>query len=129
MTNKTEKVYHLDVETLGDDGLAIANAYGDLDIIAYVAKKAEKLIGSSNAQEASLTLVEVERIGGANVRTIATLTADAETVAMVLKGRIANERKANRPGADTSVQGEVQEPAPTVDTQHTDGVPQGHTEF
>jgi len=128
MTNNTDKIYHLDVETLGENGRPIANTYGDLDIIAYVARKAEKLISDSGSQEASLTLVEVDAIGGANLRTVATLTADAETVGLVLKRRITTERRAIL-SANTTTQAE---PSPTVDTQRTDGTADstaGHTEF
>lgn len=123
----TDKTYHLDVTTIESD-LAIANTYGDLDIIAYVARKAEGLLKKlDSASAASVTLVEVAGIGGDTRRTIVTLTADVDTVGMVLRKRISAERKA--------VAGEstAETPTPDVDTQHTDGVidgvPQGHTEF
>lgn len=129
MTTKVDKIYHIDVES---EGVTVANAYGDLDIIAYVARKAEAAIKAGDGQTASLTFIEVESIGGNQKRQIVSLNADAETVGLVLKGRITNERKMNRvehaANDTTSV-----EPAPAVDAQ-TGGEPapsadENHTQF
>lgn len=122
------KVYHLDVTAIDTSVGAIANAYGDLDIVAYVARKAEKQLKElDSSAAASVTLVEVKAIDAETIRTIVTLTADVDTVGLVLRKRISAERKAvvGQSTSETST--------PDVDTQHTDGVvdgvPQGHTEF
>ena len=135
MTN--EKIYHLDVTDASDGGEVIANAYGNIAVVSYVARDAEKKVRELNDGAASVTLVEVQKIGGEPLRTIVTLTADAETVALVLKKRLSSERKAG--SATSAGQGTTQtEPSPTVETQQPtipgtdgviDGVPQGHTEF
>lgn len=84
--------YHLDITT-GTSNDSIANAYGDLDIVAYVARKAVKNLDS--AGQSSVTLVEVEGIGGNDVATIVSLTADPGTVELVLRKRISELKKAS----------------------------------
>lgn len=120
MTDK--KIYHLDIVTLG--GTVLANAYGSIAVVNYVAKDVLDEVKKTD-ESVSVTFVEVENIGGANRRTVLTLTADAETAAGVLESGIRKEKKIGR----TATEGDAvpAEPAPTAETQVTD--PNGHTEF
>ena len=95
------KVYHLDVSyTDGDKGEPIANAYGDLDIINYVAGRAEKAL-KGVTEDVAVTLVEVDYISGPAGRKVLGVVADGDSVAGFLRKRIRNERKASAPSVTT----------------------------
>jgi hypothetical protein len=88
------KTYHLSVEDITKDGNAVyvASAYGDLDTMAYVARKANKTMEATEGGQFSVNLVEVENILGDEVRTIVETRGDAEVCAYVLNKRIRSER-------------------------------------
>jgi hypothetical protein len=82
-------VYHIDVQD--DHSRILANAYGSLKVIALVAKEAAEEI--TGAGPYSVTLTEVESIGGNARRAVLSLTADGDIVTTVLKQRLTSERK------------------------------------
>lgn len=87
-------VYQIDVQA-ADGYRKFAQAFGDLDTINYIAKKAVKEI-EGLAGNLVLNLVEVDAIGGQPVREVVALVANAKVVATVLKGELTSERKAAR---------------------------------
>jgi hypothetical protein len=89
------KTYHLSVNGIteqGTEGAYLASAYGDLDTMAYVARKANKAMEGIEGGQFSVNLVEVENILGDETRTIVETRGDAEVCAYVLNKRIRSER-------------------------------------
>lgn len=70
-----------------------AHAFGDLETIAYIAKKASAAIADVPGN-ITLALNETDAIGGQAVREVVAVTANAKVVATVLKGELTSERKA-----------------------------------
>lgn len=85
-------IYRIDVYVPGGDE-TIVKAEGSLGLISYAEKEARATLGRGTFAEVT---AEVSEISGAgeSLRTITSLTADPETVTMVLKGKLAGERKA-----------------------------------
>jgi hypothetical protein len=97
-------IYHIDIESVSGDEISdgnrsLASAFGDLDTISYIAKKAVKEIEGADGSF-SLTLDEVNGFGGTAVRKVVALTADADVVVTVLKGKLTSERKAGKTAAE-----------------------------
>lgn len=104
------KTYHIEI-VQQNDGFSpnthYAHAFGDLDTISYVAKKAGAAIEDV---QGNLTLVlnEVDSIGGQSIREVVQVTANAKVVATVLKGELTSERKAAKSAlAETPVADET----------------------
>jgi len=91
------KVYHLNIESADENGNlgTLANAYGDLDIINYVAGKAAKAL-KGVTEDVAVTLVESLHVGGPAGRKVLSVTADGDSVADLLRKRIKNERRADQ---------------------------------
>ena len=93
------KSYHIEIVQQPSDenpfnpATHYAHAFGDLDTIAYVGKKAAAAIEGVQGN-ITLTLNEVDAIGGQAVREVVAVTANAKVVATVLKGELTSERKA-----------------------------------
>lgn len=88
--------YHIEILQPNDGfepDVHFAHAFGDLDTISYVAKKASAAIADVPGNIV-LTLNEVDRIGGQAIREVVSVTANAKVVATVLKGELTSERKA-----------------------------------
>ncbi len=81
-------MYFIDINS-GDEKLA--KAYGDLETVSYVARKA-----ALNAEkEYAVRLLHVPAIDDhTNYRSLATLTASGEIVSLVLAKRVTAEKKA-----------------------------------
>lgn len=86
------KTYRLAVENA--DGVSLADADGDIDVVAYVNRKL-RLDEATGSFKASLE--ETDGISGQETRNILSMTADAEVVAFYLKRKITAERKAEKP--------------------------------
>ena len=123
MTN--EKIYRIDI-TPSSNGAErvtpIANAYGSLAVINYVAKDAFKTLKDTDGTVA-LTLVEVDHIGGGIVRTVTELTADVETVRFVVERGLRAEKKAVGTDAPAPVEASTDyptghDPIDTSDSNH-----------
>jgi hypothetical protein len=83
------------IEITGDEG-NLTIAFGDLDTMAYLARRAEKTMAEAKeGTEFSLNLSEVEHIGGSPVRSLAALKGDADVITYVLRKKLAGERKAS----------------------------------
>jgi hypothetical protein len=95
-------IYHIDIESAGEDsfgtGRSLASAFGDLETMAYIAKKAVKEIEGKEGTFV-LDLAEVNGFGGTTIRNVVSLTADADVVVTVLKGKLTSERKAGKTAA------------------------------
>lgn len=127
----TEKIYRIDITpapSTENDGHPIANAFGSLAVINYVAKDALKGALKDFEGAVSLALVEVEHIGGNVVRTVTELTADADTVRYVLERGLRAEKKAG--SVESAPAFENGEPADKSDDATTEAPVEGsHTEF
>jgi hypothetical protein len=81
--------------TIADDtnDVFVSQAYGEFPEINFVAKAGLKRIAGKDG-EFRARIVEVENIGSEDEkRTVVSVTGDAETVTVVVKKKIANERK------------------------------------
>lgn len=90
------KTYHIEIVKLNDGvkpNTHYAHAFGDLDTVNYVAKKAIKEL-EGVAGNITLNLNEVDAIGGNVTREVVALAANAKVVTTVLKGELTSERKA-----------------------------------
>lgn len=84
------------------DGPKVAHADGDLDTMAYVARKAKGvMLAAKTGAEFAVAVHEVDTLGGTTTRTVAAVTADAEVASYVLTKRLAAERKLSAPAAVT----------------------------
>jgi hypothetical protein len=118
-------IYHIDIESVsGDDELSDANrhrqlasAFGDLDTMSYIAKKAVKEIEGADGSF-SLVLDEVNGFGGTTIRKVVALTADADVVVTVLKGKLTSERKAGKTAAEEGLGEKTEAPV----TEELDGL-------
>lgn len=88
------KVYRVEATT--EDGTALAATDGDVDIASYVGRKLIATLADVKVN-VDLNFTELTAVSGQESRSIARLTADAETVSYVLKAKLAAERKANKP--------------------------------
>lgn len=111
----SNKIYF--IEASSDESM-LADAFGDIDVVSYVARA---LIDTVKDTEPDVTVrvLAVEGIG-ANieseaVRTVLSLTADGDTVATVLKSKLAAERKRVRSESEAS--------DPTRAAETSEGVP------
>jgi hypothetical protein len=84
------KIYLLEANT-ANDVYSLAYAYGDLDTMAYLARK---LRAELEDAQYTVTLAEVETVKGAATRTVAAVTGDGDTVGYVLSKRLKAERAA-----------------------------------
>jgi len=90
----------------------VAFAYGDFAVMNFASKSALAAIKDA-AGDFSARIVEVEAIGTEDEkRTVVSVQGDAETVAVVVKKKIARERKEQNPAGDS---------AETVETGETAG--------
>lgn len=94
--NKRMNNYHIEILQPNDGfkpNVHYAHAFGDLDTIAYVGKKA---IAAIEGVQGNIVLIlnEVDSIGGQAIREVVAVTANAKVVATVLKGELTTERKA-----------------------------------
>lgn len=86
--------YHISVAGKNEDGTEglLANADGDIDIIAYVNRKLDL-----NAEsEYAVTITETSGIGEDPKRTVLALTADGDTVSTLIGSKVRKERKAGK---------------------------------
>ncbi len=112
----SEKIYLL---TLEADSKMIGFANGDVEEIAYTFKRALVEVEDGDTVEAYLAEVDARGVERTVVKELASLTADAETVGLVLRRRITAARKAAREGRP--VAGEPSEPTPITlgQNEHT----------
>jgi CMP-2-keto-3-deoxyoctulosonic acid synthetase len=76
-------------------------AYGDFAVMNFAAKAGLKEIDGKSG-DFSARVVEVEAIGTEDEkRTVVSVQGDAETVAVVLKKKVARERKEQNAGSET----------------------------
>jgi hypothetical protein len=80
-------MYLLDIE-------GYAFAYGDIDVVAYAARRAFGAAEDDKAETVALNLSEVTEIHGTVTRPVVKLTADPETVSIVLARYVRRERAA-----------------------------------
>lgn len=85
----------------------VANAEGNIDVIAYAAKHAG--LDTPDAVF-SVELTETDGIMKADVRTVLKLTADGETVDALIGSKVRKERKANKVAGEPE-NAETPEPA------------------
>lgn len=96
--------YHIEIFQPSDEAASrfathYAHAFGDLDTIAYVAKKAGAAIADVKGN-ITLALNEVDAIGGQATREVVGVTANAKVVATVLRGELTAERRAAKSAPD-----------------------------
>lgn len=94
------KTYSLTIEDSQD---VYARTDGDIDVIAYVARR---VISQDLDEKETYTVAfsETEGIGSdVDVRDVLRVTADGELISLLLKKRLTAERKANKP-AETAGQ-------------------------
>jgi hypothetical protein len=89
--------YHISVN--GRDE-TYADAHGDLDTINYIGKRVAKVI-EGVGDDVTVKLVETSGIGGVELRSVLSITADGETAAVMLQRKLRSERKANTPAAES----------------------------
>ena len=110
--NKRMNNYHIEILQPNDGfkpNVHYAHAFGDLDTIAYVGKKA---IAAIEGVQGNIVLIlnEVDSIGGQAIREVVGVTANAKVVATVLKGELTTERKAAKSApAETPVAEDIPE--------------------
>jgi hypothetical protein len=76
----------------------VASAYGDLDAMAYHARRAAaEMAEAKEGTEFSVYLAVVENIPGDAVRVLTEVTGDADVITYVLRRKLAAERKAITP--------------------------------
>lgn len=115
------KTYHIEIVKQNDGvkpNTHYAHAFGDLDTVNYVAKKAIKEL-EGVAGNITLNLNEVDAIGGNVTREVVALAANAKVVTTVLKGELISERKAakSEPAEDAHAAGQGMLPdAPVLDS-------------
>ena len=86
--------FHVGIEAV--NGEALADAFGDVQVISYVAKCATVILDNAPAaQEYTIKLIRTDGIGGGQVGEgpIVNITANGEVAAMVLNKRLAQLRK------------------------------------
>lgn len=84
--------YFLTIADVENDEF-VSQAYGEFPEMNFVAKAGLKRIAGKTG-DFSARIVEVERVGDEDAkRTVTSITGDAETVAVVVKKKIATERK------------------------------------
>ena len=86
--------YHVGIETAA--GEALADAFGDVNVISYVAKRAALILDNAPAAaEFTVKLIATDGIGGAQVGDgpIVNITANGEVATMVLNKRLTQLRK------------------------------------
>lgn len=115
-------MYQIQVSSV-ESGEALAQAYGDVDTMAYVGRK----LGLGEDKEYRIEVTEHEKIGGEPTRSLVSLTADGEIVALMLKKKLTAERKRLNIPADTENTGESTAETPSADASVTDAVPAGPT--
>lgn len=86
-------MYRISVST---NDQPIADAHGDLETIAYHVRK----LNLQPDTEYSAELLELAAIHGDELRTVASITGDAEIVNYVLTKRLRQERKAQEPAPE-----------------------------
>ena len=98
--------YHIEIESVpssGTPGKKIASAFGDLEIVSYIGRKAVKELDGKTGTF-SLTLNRVDGIGGNVVSEVVSLTAGAKVVTTVLKTELTSERKNGRAEAPATAE-------------------------
>lgn len=81
------KTYRIDIA--GTESGAIAEAYGDLDVVLYIARKAKTtMLEAAAGAEFAVTVQEVDRIGGNVLATLVSFTGDAEVAGYVLAKKL-----------------------------------------
>ncbi len=70
-------------------------AHGSLKLISLAAK--EGLAAMDGISDYTARIVETDGVEGEEKRQITSITAESDVVAMVVKKRLANERKQNEP--------------------------------
>jgi hypothetical protein len=96
---------------------------GNIDEIAYTVKQALRRMKASDFEEFSARLVQTIEIEGEEYRSVSSLTADLDTLNIVLKKKITAERKANRP----AVEADETESVESTDVPHPEVVEQDET--
>lgn len=81
--------YLLTIENVSDEKLT-AYSYGDVDLIAYVARKAL----ADATGDVSARITEVDEFGGKETRVVTSVSGDSETVGYVVRKKLGQERKA-----------------------------------
>ena len=85
--------YRIDVAD-EDEKVIYAQASGDLGVISYISRQVVRELSGGEFTVLAM-LSEIESIGGGVKRSILSITADADSVATLLKRRVANERRTN----------------------------------
>jgi hypothetical protein len=87
--------YSLRVSNESDGGTVVA-AHGSLGLVTYASKEAlAELAAYPEGHEFRAHLAETETVEGDEVRTVTSISGDADDVTAVLKRKIAKERKQN----------------------------------
>ena len=92
--------YSIDVTEYTDDRndtRELVHARGSLGLIAYAEREVREALKSAKG-EVTAEVNQTNGVGGETLRSVVTLTSDASTVALVLKAKLADERK--RPAED-----------------------------
>lgn len=87
----------------------VAYAYGDFDTIRYASKQALGAIAEKTG-DFRARIVEASEVGvepDESARVVCSVGGDAETVTVVLKKKIATERKRLNPAAESPASGET----------------------
>jgi hypothetical protein len=71
------------------DGELLAQAYGDVETMAYHAKK----VGFAKDVDYTASITEHDKIGSEATRSIVSITADGELVSLWVKRKLTGERK------------------------------------
>jgi hypothetical protein len=88
----------------------VVAAHGSLGLVTYASKEAlAELTAYPEGTEFRAHLAETETVEGQEVRTVTSISGDADDVTAVLKRKIAKERKQNA-AASTEITGTPTEP-------------------
>lgn len=87
--------YSIDVTEYSDGGTSsrdLVSARGSLGLIAYAEREVREALKGVKG-EVTAEVNETDGVGGESLRTVVQLNSDADTVALVLKSKLATERK------------------------------------
>jgi hypothetical protein len=100
------------------DNKTLTLGFGDVKLMSYVATSAQRLLKGMKDTQVNVTVVETENPEADATRTVTSFTGDAGTAGIVLKARVAQERKeqglTGKADADESTE------APTEDAPATE---------
>lgn len=107
-------MYQIQV-TAVENGEALAQAYGDIETIAYHARK----LSLGDEKEYRIEVTKHEQIGGEPTGSLVSLTADGEIVSLMLRKKLAAERKRLNVPAETPDPATAGETAPETPAEST----------